>query len=145
MDDASVNGLVESTLQALSETPLRVTEPRKQLIRLMARARHPLSAEEIHDLGQGALDLVTIYRNMAVFIEQGVAQPIQLENGKQLFELTRKNDHYHHIICRKCHSTERLELCFGGELERYATKKGYSALNHTIEVYGVCEKCDQPS
>ena len=122
---------------------MRVTEPRKRLVKLMAGASRPLSAEEMHAAAGGALDLVTIYRNMAVFVEQGVAQPIHLENGKQLFELTQKGDHYHHIICRKCHRTERLELCFGGELERYATRKGFSELNHTIEVYGVCQDCGE--
>lgn len=135
--------LAEKTIETLSKTALRVTQPRKLLIRILAGASRPLAAEELHAASEGSLDLVTVYRNMSVFVEHGVVQLIQLENGKQLFELTPQGEHYHHIVCRKCHRTERLELCFGGELERYATGKGYSELNHTIEVYGVCQACHE--
>lgn len=137
--------IVESILEALASTPLRVTEQRKELIRLLAEATHPLSVEEIHQLSGGAFDLVTVYRNIAVFAEYHVVQAIPLENGKQLFELTLKGDHYHHIICRSCHKSERMELCFGSELEAYARSKGFSELNHMIEVFGLCDECESKS
>ncbi|MFP4203757.1 MAG: Fur family transcriptional regulator [Opitutales bacterium] len=133
--------LVESALTALEESPLRVTEPRKALVRLLAKAEKPLSSEEIRMLSGEELDLVTVYRNMEVFSEQGIVQSILLENGKQLFELTAKGDHHHHIICRNCHRALRLELCFGGELERYAANRGFEDLSHKIEVFGICSDC----
>jgi Fe2+ or Zn2+ uptake regulation protein len=141
MHSESKSDLTTQTLEALANTSLRVTQPRRRLIELMASATHPLSAEELYQASEMQLDLVTIYRNMSVFVEYGVVQLIQLENGKQLFELTPQGDHFHHIVCRKCHHTERLELCFGAELERYATGKGYSSVNHVIEVYGLCKNC----
>ncbi len=132
----------QSAIETLAGTSLRVTAPRKRLIHLLAEAEHPLSVEEIHSLSNEEMDIVTIYRNIAVFVEHKVVQAIPMENGKQLFELARIDEHYHHIICRVCHSSERMELCFGKELETYARSKGFSQLHHLIEVFGLCNKCE---
>ena len=123
---------------------MRLTEPRKALLTILEQADRPMSAEQIMAAGgdSQSLDLVTIYRNLSTFCDLGMAQTIQLENGKQLFELQKsEQDHHHHIVCRKCHSVVRLDLCFGGELEKYAQSLGFSDLNHTIEVFGVCADC----
>ncbi len=129
-------------IDRLREAKLRVTQPRRQLLEELESADRPLSAEDLlSKMASGSLDLVTIYRNMTVFAEHGIVQVIQLESGKQLFELHAVGDHHHHIICRECHATVRLDLCFGGELEKLAKSQGYSDLNHTIEVFGVCSQC----
>ena len=120
----------------------RLTTPRRRLLEALGRASRPLSAEELQASSGEAVDLVTVYRNLAVFAEQGMVQSIQLEGGKQLFELQRSaSDHHHHIVCRRCHEVERLDLCFGSELEKYARSKGFSELTHTIEVFGLCPTC----
>jgi Fe2+ or Zn2+ uptake regulation protein len=138
---ANAYSLVESAMETLKSSALRVTEPRKALIRLLAEAEKPLSCEEILTRSEGEFDLVTVYRNMEVFREQNIVQTILLESGKQLFELTVEGDHHHHIVCRTCHRTLRLELCFGGELERYASDRGFEQLQHKIEVFGLCAEC----
>ena len=48
-----------------------------------------------------------MHRNIDAFESLGVLQRILLENGTQLFELTAPDEHYHHLICRECHKTER--------------------------------------
>ncbi len=140
---AQSDNLVEAALETLKASTLRVTEPRRALLRLLAEAEKPLSCEEIRARSEGEFDLVTVYRNMEVFREQNIVQTILLESGKQLFELTVEGDHHHHIICRSCHRTLRLELCFGGELERYASSRGFKQLEHKIEVFGLCETCSE--
>lgn len=138
---SDADSLVEAALKTLNASPLRVTEPRRTLIRLLAQAEKPLSCEEIRARSEGKLDLVTVYRNMEVFQQQNLVQTILLESGKQLFELTVEGDHHHHIVCRSCHRTLRLDLCFGGELERYASSCGFEQLQHKIEVFGLCGEC----
>lgn len=129
-------------IDRLKQANLRVTQPRRHLLEVLEQADRPYSAEELLSKAEsGSLDLVTIYRNMTIFAEHGLVQVIQLESGKQLFELHVDGDHHHHIICRECHDTVRLDLCFGGELEKLAKSCGFSELNHTIEVFGLCAKC----
>lgn len=125
----------------ITEAGLRMTAPRKQLIDLLAAAERPLSIDDLSQRSEGKFDLVTIYRNLEVFREVGVIEVILLENGRTLFELTGEHDHSHHIVCRKCLKTERIDFCVGGELERFATSRGFSNLSHTIEVFGECPDC----
>ena len=79
--------------------------------------------------------------NLEAFQSAGLLQRIPLENGSQLFELTDLNDHYHHLICRECHKTERLEVCLGEQLSKKAKTLGYSQIAHVLEVYGLCREC----
>ncbi len=127
----------------IKSSGMRLTKPRKRLIALLESAERPMSAEEIVNFDEeGSLDLVTIYRNMAVFCQQGFAQVIQLENGKQLFEIKRgEGDHHHHIVCRRCHHVVKLDLCFGNEFEKYAYELGYRDVTHTFEIFGTCADC----
>jgi len=124
---------------------LRLTEPRRRILRILEAAQRPMAAEDILAASSGrTLDLVTVYRNMAAFAEHNLVQVLHLENGKQLFELKRgEHDHHHHIICRNCHNVVRLDLCFGSELEKYAREMGYKDVSHTFEVFGVCRDCAQ--
>jgi Fur family transcriptional regulator, ferric uptake regulator len=129
----------------ITESGLRMTAARRQLIEILAESERPLSVEDLSQRSKGKFDLVTIYRNLEVFREVGIVEVILLENGKNLFVLTGEHDHSHHIVCRHCLKTERIEFCMGGELERYASSRGYSNLSHTIEVFGECPECEAKS
>ena len=72
-------------------------------------------------------------------------QRVPLENGTQLFELTAPNEHYHHLICRECHKTERLDLCVSKVVIGQAEAHGYTQIAHLMEVYGVCGQCEGSS
>ncbi len=132
----------DSALESLKKDRLRITEPRKALLRLLVDLSKPFSAEEIHErLGFKAFDLVTIYRNLEAFDKAGIVNRIPTESGKSLFELNAEQHHYHHIICRKCHHTEKLDSCEAIKLEKLASDLGYSEVTHVLELYGVCETC----
>lgn len=135
-------GRIASSIGRVSKAGLRVTEARKRLIRILAESERPLSVEDLSAQSEGHFDLVTVYRNLEVFKDSGIVERIQLESGKVLFELSAEEGHSHHIVCRSCHMTERIEFCMGGELERYATSRGFSNLSHTIEVFGICPECE---
>ena len=121
---------------------LRLTRNRENLVEVLARAEQPLSADELRQkAGFSETDLVTVYRNLEAFQSAGILQRIPLENGSQLFELTDLDDHYHHLICRQCHKTERLDVCLGDQLSKQAASLGYMQIKHVLEVYGICGEC----
>lgn len=132
-----------ATLEKLAHAGLRVTGARQSILEVLAEAQTPLSVEELQAQSSGRFDLVTVYRNMEVFAENGIVERILLEDGKALYALAVAGDHTHHIVCRDCHKTERIEFCMGGELERYASSRGFSRLSHTIEVFGLCPACTE--
>ena len=127
----------------LKECGLRLTRNRENLVEVLAQSEQPLSADELRQkAGYAATDLVTVYRNLEAFQSAGILQRIPLENGSHLFELTDLGDHYHHLICRECHKTERLEVCLGEQLSKKAKSLGYKQIAHVLEVYGICGECD---
>ncbi|MGJ8637872.1 MAG: Fur family transcriptional regulator [Opitutaceae bacterium] len=129
-------------IQRLKENGGRMTKKRECILGALLTLDRPGSAEEIRERADlPASDLVTIYRNLETFEGLGVLQRVPLENGTQLFELTAPDDHYHHLICRKCHKTERLDVCVNHALVEKAKAQGYSKIAHVLEVYGVCEDC----
>ncbi len=133
----------DAALDVLRKGHLRVTNPRRAMLKLLVSERRPLSAEEIHQqIGPGNADLVTVYRSLEAFEKAGIVQRILLENGKGLFELVEENHHHHHIICRKCHRAEKLDFCEAEKLLQLATNLGYSQISHVLELYGLCSDCD---
>ena len=133
---------ISKILQRLKECDLRLTRNRENLVEVLARAEQPLSADELRQkAGFAETDLVTVYRNLEAFQSAGILQRIPLENGSQLFELTDLDDHFHHLICRQCHKTERLDVCLGGQLSKQAASLGYRQIKHVLEVYGICGDC----
>ncbi|WP_158279742.1 Fur family transcriptional regulator [Coraliomargarita sinensis] len=134
--------LLGIVLERLRADGGRMTKKREQVLRALLTFDRPAAAEEIRERAElPASDLVTVYRNLETFERLGVLQRVPLENGTQLFELTAPDEHYHHLICRECHKSERLDICVSHEVVRKAKAHGYSEIAHLMEVYGVCEEC----
>ncbi|MGF1531845.1 MAG: Fur family transcriptional regulator [Puniceicoccaceae bacterium] len=129
-------------LKSLEKSRLRVTRKRKHILAVLVSMDRPVSAADLNKLAQlPESDLVTVYRTMEAFQGIGIVQRIPLEEGGCLFEATDLNDRHPHLVCRKCHRTQRLELEFAAELDRKARESGFTKVSHLMEVYGVCEDC----
>ena len=134
--------LVNRTLLQLSEAGLRITKQRKALLSTLAEADNPLSADETHaQLAKGTCDLVTVYRSLEQFEKIGVLQLGVRENGTKVYCLSHGHDHHHHLTCRSCGRTERVDLCMGVELEKVGKSYGFTDMTHVMEVFGTCPDC----
>ena len=134
--------LVERTLLQLSAAGLRITKQRKALLSILAEADNPLSADETHaQLAKGTCDLVTVYRSLEQFEKIGVLQLGVRENGTKVYCLSHGHDHHHHLTCRSCGRTERVDLCMGDELAEVGKSYGFTDITHVMEVFGTCPDC----
>ena len=125
---------------------MRVTSPRLVMLKVLAVAKRPLSAEQIHEAaGDDKLDLVTVYRSLGAMDDAGIVQRHPLERGRSLYALVTPGHHHHHVICRRCGRIDRLPGCETSRLEAAARTKGYAELTHIMEIYGICPACTQPS
>ncbi|MFP4156589.1 MAG: Fur family transcriptional regulator [Opitutales bacterium] len=141
-EDPEDQSLREIVLTRLRAGGGRMTKKREQLLGALLTFDRPAAAEEIRLRAElPPSDLVTVYRNLETFEKLGVLQRVPLENGTQLFELTAPDEHYHHLICRECHRTERLHVCMHKEAFNQAKAHGFSNIAHLMEVYGLCETC----
>ena len=134
--------VIEEAIANLATAGLRVTKQRRAMLEVLSKVNKPLSAEETYsNLKKGSCDLVTVYRSLEQLERVGVVQLGVRENGTKVYCLSHGNDHHHHLTCRSCGRTEKVDVCMGDELEKVGKALGFSELSHIMEVYGVCPEC----
>lgn len=136
---------VDAAVLRMKAKALRITSPRLTMLKILAVAKQPLSAEQVHTKGDGALDLVTIYRSLEAMDEAGIVQRHPLERGRSRYALISPGHHHHHVICRRCARIERLPGCDASRIEVAAHARGFSELTHVLEIYGICPTCSAAS
>ena len=75
--------------------------------------------------------------------ELDIVRRCDFGDGTYRYEINLADHHHHHIICRACRSVEVIDLCVADALERMARQMGYANVTHTLEIFGVCPKCQQ--
>ena len=122
----------------------KATLPRLKVLSLFenSKERH-LSAEDIYKvmLNSGEdVGLATVYRVLTQFEQAGLLIRHHFESGKAVFELNHGN-HHDHIVCIKC---GRVEEFYDAEIEKRqetaAAKLGFKMQDHSLTIYGICEK-----
>lgn len=87
--------------------------------------------------------LSTVYRHLQSLADQGDADVIHTPDGETTYRLCgTPTHHHHHLVCRRCGRAEEVE---GRAVERWANdvaeKFGFTEVDHTVEVFGVCQAC----
>ena len=86
------------------------------------------------------LSLGTVYRNLAILIEQGQVKKIHFGSTFDRFE-ANKRPHYH-LICEACGKIIDFEMPVYNDLNNQAAKlTSFTILHHKIEFFGLCEDC----
>jgi Fur family transcriptional regulator, ferric uptake regulator len=107
------------------------------------------SAQEVYARLRAAgnsVGLSTVYRHLQAFADQGLADVIHTPDGETTYRFcgdsAQRAHHHHHLVCRGCGRAEEIE---GRGIERWAAnvgeKYGFTDVDHTVEVFGVCAAC----
>jgi len=133
---------------------LRMTEPRRIIMDVLASTKEHVSAEEIYMQVYKAypnVGLTTVYRNLDLLERMGVVAKLHFGDGRSRYELIEsltKPGHHHHLVCTTCRRVidyddfvdEELELL--KKVERELSKKhGFQIMGHVIQFYGKCSRC----
>ena len=126
----------------LNSRSQRITNPRLEILGTLKLNHDPLTISEIHGkLKNKKTDLATVYRTINLFAKLGIVNEIDFKDEFMRYELVYDRHHHHHIVCKKCKKVENVEACVLEELEKLLNKKGYTDISHSLEFFGVCEKC----
>ncbi len=129
----------------LRRRDFKLTRPRRAVLAALQTQRRPLAIKEIFaELRPGACDLASVYRSIRALETAGVVKAFEFGDGIQRYELLAEGDdgHHHHLICTRCASVTEIDECDLRELElRLATSKGFRAVTHRLEFFGVCPAC----
>jgi len=134
----------EPLVLALDLAGYRLTEPRREVARLIAaREGHFTAADLIDDARIRRLGIgrATIFRALDLFTELNLLERLDLPNGEHAY-VPCQTSHHHHVVCMVCGRTRQvddlgLQAAFD-EIERHT---GYSVEAHRLELYGRCPRC----
>jgi Fur family ferric uptake transcriptional regulator len=103
------------------------------------------SAQEIHaELRRKGehVGLATVYRHLQALSEQGSVDAIRDANGETLYRQCGTTMHHHHLTCRTCGSSVEVEgRAMEQWAERVAAEAGFTEVDHTVELFGLCPDC----
>ncbi|MDE0572858.1 transcriptional repressor [Demequina sp. B12] len=132
-------------MTAPSPTP-RMTKQRVAVLEALESSEEFRSAQSWHDTlrhGGSTVGLATVYRSLQALAEAGEVDSVVTESGETLYRRCETVDeHHHHLRCRVCGTAKDIEVPqFEEWAQSMAASLGFSQIDHTVEVTGVCERC----
>lgn len=124
--------------------PLRATRQRAAVSALLDETDDFRSAQDLHEALRRRGEMVgltTVYRTLQALADAGEVDVLRTAEGENVFRRC-STGHHHHVVCRSCGRTVEVE---GPAVERWAERvaaeHGFTAVTHTLEVFGTCPEC----
>ena len=123
----------------------RATRQGRAIEQLLSDADVFLSAQDIYarlrDEGH-TVGLATVYRHLQRLTAEARIDAVKGDDDQFVYRLCASVHHHHHLVCRQCRRSTELE---SAEVERWAASQasrfGYTDVEHTVEIFGVCAEC----
>ena len=85
--------------------------------------------------------LATVYRTLQALTRTGRLDVLVAGDGESLYRQCEASGHHHHLVCRECGRTvEFLAPKLEAAMSAIAGDHGFTDLDHTLEVFGLCTK-----
>jgi Fur family ferric uptake transcriptional regulator len=144
-----VADVCEKVEEFLRSRRYKLTNARKEMIRIFNKAGTPLTVQEVHQaLHHTTADLASIYRSVNLFCELGILTKLDFHDKQYRYELSDAFvPHHHHLICTQCGTIDNVfEQCLPeGFEEKIHKQRGFEVESHILEFYGVCGTCAESS
>lgn len=113
------------------------------LAKIQSTTTHP-SAEWVYRELKGDfpdLSLGTVYRNIALFKEEGQIISVGTVSGQERFDADTTP--HAHLICIRCARVVDVDVQFGGNAtyKEIGEKYGFSVRTHDLSFKGLCNQC----
>lgn len=124
-------------------TPRRKSEQRERIFELIEKSTEHPTAQTVYKMLKKEiqpLSIGNVYRNIRILIEQGRIVSRDFGDGVEHFD-AMTHVHYH-FICERCKSVSDFTMPVDESITKSAQKLSRHTISgHTIQFYGVCEKC----
>ncbi|QHC21467.1 Fur family transcriptional regulator [Streptomyces sp. GS7] len=127
------------------EPGVRRTRQRAAVLRTFAACRDFVSAQALHALlteaGVG-VGLSTVYRALRDLERVGCVDVVRDQTGERLYRQRPDGGHRHYLICRCCGRSRAVDTDVVEEwADRLGEQTGFTGVEHTLELSGVCADC----
>lgn len=122
----------------------RNTRQRTAILETLSRQVDFRSAQQIHEQMKAdgeTVGLATVYRNLQALSQAGRLDVLVADDGESLYRQCEDTGHHHHLVCRECGRTvEFLAPGLEASMTTIAREHGFTEVDHTLEVFGLCEE-----
>lgn len=124
----------------------RQTRQRTEILTVLESAGDFRSTQQWHDVlrqSGSTVGLATVYRALQSLTEAGDVDAVVTDSGETLYRRCgASEEHHHHLRCRRCGAAEEIDVPeFEAWSAAIAKRHGYSQLDHTVELTGLCGEC----
>ncbi|MEA3289068.1 MAG: transcriptional repressor [Campylobacterota bacterium] len=127
---------------------MKYTEQRAVILQILLALDEHLSAEEVHEVVKEKypdlnIGIATVYRTLNFLEEVELITSISFGKDGKKYE-SNDSSHHDHIICTEC---GKIVEFFDEEIEKkqeqIALKNGFKITDHNMQLYGICDKCQE--
>lgn len=132
------------TANILANLGLKPSLARLKILSICMDSTIPLDVESVSRKMGSRAHLATVYRTLEKFVQLGLLEKIDFQEGKFRYEYMQ--EHHHHAICRGCGSVQDIgdSATSVKVIENHAQSSlGFKVTKHLIELFGICAKCQQ--
>ena len=148
MADSPADRAEQAAARLLHSREVRFTAARRLVVRALAKADGPVAAADLHQGLREDIPLSSLYRTLAVLEQSQVLVKQHDDLGVARYELAEWfAGHHHHLVCDSCGEVRDVavspeaEDTITGLVERIASRAGYRATGHRIDIEGTCRAC----
>jgi Fe2+ or Zn2+ uptake regulation protein len=145
MSTQALDQRLKSWENSLHQNGYRVTQPRLQVMRILANSEIPLTPQDIYhrtlelDSPPG---IASVYRTLEMLDDLGLIQTIHQPDGCHAIYPAIEG-HNHLLICTGCGQMRVVE---GNEgisdyINRIEEQTSYQVEEHWLQLFGVCQDC----
>jgi Fur family transcriptional regulator, peroxide stress response regulator len=139
------NNRLHRAIVTLKESGVRITPQRHAVLDYLMNSQIHPTADDIYKALEGKfpnMSVATVYNNLRVLRENGLVRELTYGDSSSRFDCNL-TEHYH-VICESCGKIVDFHYPSLDEVESLAEKvTGFDVSHHRMEVYGVCEECQQ--
>lgn len=127
----------------------RVTKQRVAVGDALDTLNDFVTTQELHRLmaeDGASVSLATTYRILQSLADDGLVDVLRNGDGEAIYRRCSVSAHHHHLLCRNCGKAVEIEA---PAVEAWAAKTaathGFTSVNHTLEIFGICPECSAAS
>lgn len=123
----------------------RVTKQRLAVSAALDDLADFVSTQELHRILQergSTVSLATSYRILQSLADDGLVDVLRNADGEAVYRRCAVTGHHHHLLCRNCGKAVEVEApAVEAWAARIAREHGFTAVEHTVEIFGLCPEC----
>jgi len=137
-DSILTQGLEAECLEFIHRSGLKLTAPRRIILRSALSAQGVFDAEDLLAIARkedGLISLTTVYRTLPILLKSGIIRRCHFDSEKHYYELNAVAKKKISLVCLEEESSIEIEDdCLWLRLQFLARQKGYLAKNIDVRI-----------